>query len=146
MKSSQRLERDIVERLHAKRHPVDAGGTIAAKPRRLDAGRVGLEGYFHVRRDTPVFSDRIQNRADGFWLHQRWCAAAKKDRGDFTARRARRGGFDFARKGAGESVLVDRGMADMAVEIAIRALRQAKRPVHVNPEGLLLSAGQGRSP
>src|SRR3979490_788265 len=76
------------------------------------------------------------------------------------ARRARGGGVDLAGERAGKSLFVNRGMPDMAVEIAIRAFRQAERPVHVNAEGVLfalsrlrgrvgggvLSAGQGRSP
>ena len=56
------------------------------------------------------------------------------------ARRARRRGFDLARKGAGKAFLVDRRVADMAVEIAIRAFRQAERPVHVDAEGFWRSA------
>ena len=37
-------------------------------------------------------------------------------------------------EGAHEARLVDRGVADMAVEVAIRALRQAERPVDVDAE------------
>jgi hypothetical protein len=52
-----------------------------------------------------------------------------------TSRPGRAGsGFDFASKGA--SRLVDQGVADMAVEIAIRTFRQAERPMHVNTEGI----------
>ena len=47
---------------------------------------------------------------------------------------ARRGGFDLARKRAGKAFFVDRRVPDMAVEIAIRAFRQAERPVHVDAE------------
>ena len=38
-------------------------------------------------------------------------------------------------KARGEARLVDRRVADVAVEVAIRALRQAERPVHVDAEG-----------
>ncbi len=55
MQPSQRFQRGIVERLHAERNPVDAGGAIAAKPRRLDAGRIGLQRNFGIGRDAPVF-------------------------------------------------------------------------------------------
>src|SRR4051794_11826191 len=100
-------------------------------------------------------ANRIQNRADRLWAHQRRRAAAEKDRGYLPARRARRDGFDFAGERARESLLVDRGMPDMAVEIAVRAFRQAKWPMHVNAEGFafLLARrrpgariSQGRSP
>ena len=131
---SQRLQRSIVERLHAERDAVDAGCAIAAKPRCLDAGRIGLQRHFDIGGDAPMLADRIQDGADGLRLHQRRRAAAEKDRGDGSARRARRRGFDLARKGAHKSFLVDRRVPDMAVEIAIRAFRQAERPVHVDAE------------
>jgi hypothetical protein len=41
---------------------------------------------------------------------------------------------ELAQQGAPPGVLVDRG-ADMAVEIAIRALRLAERPMDVDREG-----------
>ena len=40
----------------------------------------------------------------------------------------------LAREGAGVTLLVDRRVTDVAVEIAIRALRQAERPVDVDAE------------
>ena len=108
VQSAERLQRGIVQRLHAERDAVDAGGAIAAKARRLDAGGVGLQRHLDIGRDAPMLADRIEDRADGLRLHQRRRAAAEKDRGDLAARRARRGGFDLARKGAGEALLVDR--------------------------------------
>src|SRR5436309_7404283 len=103
-----------------------------------------------------VLADPIQDRADGLWLHQRWRATAEKNRRYFPARGARGGGFDLARERARKSFFIDRRVADVAVEIAIRTFRQAKRPVHVNAEGICLpvrhlrgcgvSAGQGKSP
>ena len=143
---AQRFQRGIVERLHAERDAVDAGRAIAGKARGLDTGRVGLERDFGIGGNVPVLADRIENGADGLRLHQRRRAAAEEDRGDLAAGRARRGRFDFAREGAGKALFVDRGMADMAVEVAIRAFRQAERPVHVDAEGFLFGAAQGRSP
>ena len=49
-----------------------------------------------------------------------------------------------AREGAHVARLVDRGVAHVAVEVAIRALRQAERPVDVDAEGVRL-ARQRRS-
>ena len=48
--------------------------------------------------------------------------------------------------GGKELALVDAAMADVAVEVAIGAFRQAERPVDVNPEGFLFAVSQGRSP
>ena len=82
VQSSQRLQRGIVERLHAERDAVDAGCAIAAKPRCLDAGRIGLQRHLDIGGDAPMLADRIQDGADGLRLHQRRRAAAEKDRRD----------------------------------------------------------------
>src|SRR5438105_13515150 len=98
-----------------------------------------------------MLADRIQDGAYGSRLHQRRRAAAEKDRGDGSIRRARRCRFDLARKRVRKSFFVDRRVADVAVEIAIRAFRQAEWPVHVDAEGCSLrvvafGASQGKSP
>ena len=139
VQSSERLQRGVVERLHAERDAVDAGCAIAAKPCCFHAGRIGLQRHLDIVGDAPMLADRIQDGADGLRLHQRRRAAAEKDRRDGSIRRARRGRFDLARKRAGKSFLVDRRVPDMAVEIAIRAFRQAERPVHVDAEGCFAS-------
>ena len=139
VQSSERFQRGIVQRLDAERHPVDAGRAIAAKPRRLDAGRIGFQRHFDIGRDAPIFADRIEDRTDGLRLHQRRRAAAEKDRGYFAAGRTCGRRFDLARKGACKARFVDRRMPDVAVEIAIRAFRQAERPVHVDAERLFFS-------
>ena len=59
------LERGIVERLHPERHAVHPCGAIAAKARRLDAGRIGLERHLDVGRDLPVLCHRVEHRAHG---------------------------------------------------------------------------------
>src|SRR5215831_1757015 len=76
----------------------------------------------------------IKNAADGRRLHQRGRAAAEKDGGDGAVRSACRGRCDLGREGAYETILIDRGAPHMAVEVAIRAFRQAKRPVNVDAE------------
>ena len=144
VQSSQRLQRGVVERLHAERDAVDAGCAIAAKPRCLDAGRIGLQRHLDIAGDAPMLADRIEDGADGLRLHQRRRAAAEKDRCDGSVRRARCRRFDLARKGARKSFLVDRRVADVAVEIAIRTLRQAERPVHVDAERLASPVGARR--
>src|SRR5262249_5455324 len=54
--------------------------------------------------------------------------------------RGRRG--DFRRKSAHEPPLIDGGVANMAVEVAIRAFRQAERPVNINSEVARLLQGK----
>src|SRR5262245_65153915 len=41
---------------------------------------------------------------------------------------------DLGGKGAREACVVDAGMAHMAVEVAVRALRQAERPMDIDAE------------
>ena len=126
----------IVERLHAERHPIDAGGAVAAKARRLDTGRIGFERDLGVRRDPPLPGDRIEHARDRRRLHQRRSAAAEKDRRHRTAAQALGNRPDLGVKGFEETRLVDRLAAHVAVEVAIRTFRQAERPVDIDAEGL----------
>ncbi|MGY3427911.1 hypothetical protein ACVWZW_008415 [Bradyrhizobium sp. F1.13.4] len=93
--AAERLQRGIVERLHAERDAIDAGGAIAGEARSLDAGRVCLQRDFDVFRHGPVLADGVEHSADGCRLHERGRAAAEKDRGDFAAGRTLRGRFDL---------------------------------------------------
>ena len=58
MQAAEFLQRGIVERLHAKRNAIDAGGAIAAEARGLHAGRIGLQRHFDIGCDAPVLADR----------------------------------------------------------------------------------------
>ena len=160
VQASELLERRIVERLHAERHAVDAGGAVAAEALGLDAGGIGLERHLGAGRDGPVLRDGVEQRAHGRRLHQRRRAAAEEDGGDGAARRALGGGGDLGREGAHVARLVDGGVAHVAVEIAIGTLRQAERPMHIDAErrcvslprlrgrrgGAIVSAAQDRPP
>ena len=66
-----------------------------------------------------------------------------KDRRDLAAGALRRG-FDLALEGAGKAEFVNRRVADMAVEVAIRTLRQAERPVHVDAKSFFRAAAHVR--
>ena len=134
MDAAERLQRGIVERLHAERQAIDAGGAIAAKTLRLDASRIGFERDLRVGRNRPQPRDRLEHRGDGRWLHQRRRAAAEEDRGDGAPRGQLREVFKLARERGRKARLVRRLMADVAVEIAIRALRRAERPMHIDAE------------
>ena len=99
MQSSQCFQRGVIQHLHAERNTIDAGGAIAAKARRFDTGRIGLQRHFDIIGDLPMLADRIENGADRLRLHQRRRAAAEKDRGHLPAWNARSRGLDLAGKG-----------------------------------------------
>ncbi len=131
----ERLQRLVVERLHAEREAIDARRAIAAEALRLGTAGIGFERHLRFGRDRPETGDRIEHRFDGRRLHQRRRAATKEDRGDGAARRQSREVEKFLAKCRGEARLVGRLMPDMAVEIAIGALRRAEGPVDIDAEG-----------
>ena len=135
VQATEFLQRRVVERLHAERDAVDAGRAIAAKARGFDAGRIGFQRDFDVGRDRPVFADGVEDRLHRLGLHQRRRAAAEENRRYRAAGHARRGRRDLGFERAHEARLVDAAVAHVAVEVAIGALRQAERPVHVDGEG-----------
>ena len=159
---AERLEVGIVEGLHADRDAVDPGGAVIAKARRLDARRIGFERDFDVGRHGPMFGDGLQHAGDAFRLHQRGRAAAEEDRAHGTAFGEAGAVGEFGRDGGNKTPLIHRLRADVAVEVAIRAFRQAERPVDVNPEArigsglarhaalchaqVIRSSGQGHPP
>ena len=135
VQAAELLQRDIVERLHAERDAVDAGGAIAAEARGLDAGRIGFQRHLDVGRDAPVLGDGVEDRLHRRRLHQRRRAAAEENRRHRAAGHARGGRGDLGFERAHEARLVDAAVAHVAVEVAIGALRQAERPVHIDGEG-----------
>src|SRR5690606_1873021 len=112
----------------------DAGRPVAAKPLGLDGGGVGLQRHLYAGRHCPVACNGLQYGAHGLRLHQRRRAVADEDRRHLSRAAALAHRCKFPRKGAGETFLVDRLMAHMAVEVAIRALGRAEGPMNVDPE------------
>src|SRR5688500_16294207 len=132
MHAPEALEVGIVERLHAKGHAVDAGTAIAAEALGLDAGGIGLEGYFGLRVDAPGTADGIEDGAYGLRLHERGSAAPEEHAPDRPARNARRRVRDLALEGAEKTLLIHRLVADMAVEVAIRAFGGPEGPMDID--------------
>ena len=124
----------VAETLHAERDAIDARLAVAPETFRFHTGRVGLQRDFGVAGNRPVRRDGVENARHRSGLHQRGRAATEEDRVDraFAAQRAHMG--EFALIGLHEDLLVNRLVADMAVEIAIGALGRAERPVDIHAE------------
>ncbi|GJE60415.1 hypothetical protein MPOCJGCO_2527 [Methylobacterium trifolii] len=146
VQAPERLQRGVVERLDAERHPVDPGGPVAAKTPRLDAGGVGLQGDLGLGRHRPGRGHRLQQARHRLRPHQRGRAAAEEDAGDGPPRRAGGHVRDLGPEGGQVARLVHGGVADVAVEVAIGALRGAEGPVQVDAEarvaGRMVGAGR----
>ena len=140
--AAERPKVGVGERLNADREPVDAGVAVAAKTPGFDAGRVGLQRHLGLRLDPPVRRDRVEDAADGLRAHQRGRAAAEEDRANDPPRRERRPMSDFGPEGREKPALVDRSGANVAIEVAIGAFRQAEWPVDIDPEARIV-AGPG---
>ena len=76
------LQVAVVQRLHAERDAVDAGGAVAAEALGLDRRRVGFQRDLDRRPARPVRRDGVEHGADRLRLHQRRRAAAEEDAGD----------------------------------------------------------------
>ena len=135
MRAPEPAQVGVVQRLHAERDPVDAGGAIAREALGLDAGRIGLERDLGPFLDAPRRVDRPEDRADGRGRHQRWGAAAEEHARHGAPRRQRRPMRDLAPVGCDEPRLIHGFAPHMAVEIAIGAFREAERPMHIDAEG-----------
>ena len=124
----------VVQRLHAERDAVDAGRAIAAEARGLDRRGICLQRDLGAAGHGPVACHRIEHRGDRFRLHQRRRAAAEEDAGHLARSGAGAHRRKLGREGRREALLVDRLVADMAVEVAIGAFGRAERPVHIDAE------------
>ena len=128
----------IVERLHAERDAVDAGGAIAAKARRLDAGRIGFQRDFDVaapRASALPIASRIAPTVCGC-ISDGVPPPRKIEDTSRPGARAAVVSISRAKARTNRSSSIGR-MTDVAVEVAIRTFRQAERPMHIDAEGWL---------
>src|SRR5690606_3977969 len=95
--------------------------------------------------------DPLEQRRRGFWSHKRGRAAAEEDTRDLPPGRRLGRVVELGEQGPPPARVIDR-RADMAVEVAIGALRQEEGPVNVDAEagigcghGLNMEARAGRS-
>ena len=70
MWTPQLPQRDIIERLKTKGHPVDPGGGKAGKPRCLHTRWIGLQRDLQTGCHRPKPRHRIDNRARRRRVHQ----------------------------------------------------------------------------
>ena len=119
------------------------GVAETAKARRLGGRRVCLQGDLKPGAERPSGCDAVEDRGGRRGLHQRWRTTAEKHARHRPARRLRREAVQFAKVGVAPAVLVD-AFADVAVEIAVGALRSAERPVDVDGQSASLTPSLSR--
>ena len=129
----QEAQRRVVQRLHAEGDAPDPGGAEPVEPGGLDGGGVGLQRRLQVRPGRPQPPRRAEDRLDGAGVHQRGRAAAEEHARQPPAGNAPRHRLQLPQQRAAPAAVVDRA-GDMAVEVAIRAFREAERPVHIKRE------------
>ena len=140
VRAAQEAERGVVQRLQPQRHPVDPGRGEIGEARRLDRGRIGLEGDFDSRLELPGLSRRFDHGGDSLGRHQRGRAAAEEDRGQRAAGQLVRFIGQVGDQRRAPRRLVHFG-ADMTVEVAIGAFRHAERPVYVERQRAVRDRG-----
>ncbi len=133
----------IVQRLHADRQSVYARLPKASKTRRLGGGRVCFQRNLYAGVDRPARGDAIENRPGRRRVHQRWRAAAEEYAADRPAECFRRYPVQLAKIGVTPSGLVD-AVADVAIKVAVGALRAAERPVDVDGQSPSLTPSLSR--
>ena len=135
--AAEEFQRGIVERLDAERQPIDARGAEAGEALGIHRAGIGLQRDLGGIGQGEDGGDAVEQGCDGGRLHQRGRAAAEEHRGYRAAFDAGGEMVEFGQQRRPPSVMVDRG-GDVAVEVAIRAFRQAERPMDIDAE-----AGRG---
>ena len=123
----------VIERLQPERYAVDPGARDVGKARRLDRGGIGLERDLDIGLGRPISGRRIDDRRDRRGRHQRGRATAEEDRPETPSGQRRRLIRQVGEQSVAPRRLVD-ALADMAVEIAIGAFRDAERPMDIKRE------------
>jgi hypothetical protein len=142
--AAQGTKISVVQRLNADRYPVHARQPISGKSVRLDTPWIGFQRDLGVRRQIPMLTYRFDQCRHRCWLHQRRRPAAKEDALHAPRANARPGLCHLGQIALEKRRLVPAAVAHMAVEVAIRALGRAERPMDVNAERFA-QRGQGHS-
>ena len=135
MAPPQHRQRLRLQALDTDGDAVDPGLTQHRESRGFDAGRVGFQRNFQIGRGIEQRPRVLQQQRHRFRVHQTGRAAPEEDGAQGAAPQTRGLPRQFPAQGIAEPRLGD-DLADMGVEVAIRAARQAERPVDVKREGL----------
>ena len=135
MQTAELFQRRIIERLHAERNAIDACRAKTAKAGCFHAGGICLERHFDVAAIAQCLpmQSRIVCTEDG--CISDGVPPPKKMLDTVRSGHASRCRRNLGLIGTQEPRFIDAAMTDMAVEVAIGALRQAERPVDVDGEG-----------
>jgi hypothetical protein len=126
--AAERDQRARLERLHADRDPIDAGGPPRREVIVGDVGGVGLDRDLARRAGEPR-ADRGDRGGDAVGAPQRRRAAAEVDRGQLAGERA---GAPRELAGDRGEIGVVRRRAELDREVAVRAQLAAPREVEVD--------------
>jgi hypothetical protein len=135
----------VVQRLHAERDAVDPRLGVAAKAPGLHRGRVRLQRHLQIVGEGPGAADAREDRRHEVRVHQARRAAAEKDGVEHAVAGEPAEAIDLGEIGRAPAVLVDPAR-NVAVKVAIGALRRAEGPVQVEPEAArppVLDQGRG---
>ena len=120
-----------IEALHADGKTVDAGGAVAGKAARLGGAGVGFQRDFGARQQSQSGAHGGEQGVDRFGREQARRAAADEDAGHAPAPHQRQGRLQVGDQRV-QIVRFTSGTGGLvAVEVAVRALLQAPRQVHV---------------
>src|SRR5262249_24595919 len=97
----------------------------------------GLQRDLDIRCEAPTAACALDDSGNRVRFNQRRRAAAEEDAGKAVAARIRGVVIEFAQQRIAPARMVDGG-PNMAVEIAIRTLQQAERPMHIEAEARLV--------
>jgi len=123
----------VVEALHADGQARDARRAEGAKAVFLERAGVGLHRHFAARRQGQTGTDIAQQSVDGCRRKQTGRAAADEDALHLTAPDQRESRFEVGAQGVEVALLgqVAATRPGVRIEVAVRALFQAPRQVHI---------------
>ena len=131
VQATKEFQVTVIKRLNANRYPVDPVGGKGRKTVNLDRARIGFERDLQIIRHRPERFDVLDQGPGGFRVHQGWRATTKEDRSHRPPRMAGRTMGKLGPKCCAPARVINTAR-HMTVEIAIRAFRQAERPVDID--------------
>ena len=135
MQPTEETQRLVVQALNPQRHAIDPRRCKIGEIRGFDAAGIGFESDFDVMREAPQLLRFAQQTRDEGRGHERRRSSAEKDTCErFFRICLKMFVVHIGQQGIAPLLRVGR-FADMAVEIAIGAFGDAKRPVDIERAG-----------